>query len=315
MKTTYEEYTISKSEISILKELVLGKHALPEIQKSLPIKPSLLSYDLKKLLRKGIVKTRETGRRKYVYFSDLKHASLCRDLFLIYDYVDWQNILTGKAIEILFQILTNPGKAIDGFSKATVWRHLKNLKAHGILTLDKEGYSISPRFSILADFLNEYQRFFVNTLAKSISENALILWQKDQEFLVRVPKNVNVAQKSFSKTATSLFYDLGIPIFSEFDIYFYSKKKKKIRIEETIIHTLLIEANSVRYVIYSLLLLKKYEKRIDKEKLLEEARGFELNHQVSGMLQFLETHERQREMTLPTWEEFAEKAREYRVIE
>jgi hypothetical protein len=314
MKTTYEEYTFSKSEISILKELAKGKHTLSEIQKSLSIKPSLLSYNLKKLLRKGMIKTAEKGPKKHIYFNDSKHALLCRDLLLVYDYVDWQNILTGKSIEILFQALKDSGKSSDNVSKATLWRHLRNLKAHGILKTEKNGYSINPRFSVLANFLSEYQQFFIETVSKSISENAIVLWQEDLEFLVRVPKNVRVFQRNLSKTAISLFYDLGIPIFSEADIYFYSKKKKKIRIEDATLHTLLIETNNVRYVIYSLLLLKKYEKKIDKKYLLNEAQKFDLYTQINGMLQFLKTHTPQKDSTLPTWEEFEARARDYKVI-
>lgn len=314
MKTTQEEYTFSKSEIKILRELARGKHALVEIEETLSIKPSLLSYNLKKLLKKGIIKTTAKGPRKYINFNDSKHASLFRDLLLIYDYVDWENILTGKAIEILFDSLTTSEESLNNFSKATFWRHLKNLKAHGILTPNNGGYSINPRFSILADFLKEYQRFFVNMLAKAASENAVILWQEDLEFMIRVPKNIDVPKQNFFKTATSQFPELGIPLFSEFDIYFYSKKKKTIKIEDIILHTLLIETNNLRYVIYGLLLLKKYKEKIDKRYLIKEARKYRLDRQIDGMLQFLETHTPQKDLTLPTWEEYEAKARDYKVI-
>jgi DNA-binding HxlR family transcriptional regulator len=313
MKTVQEEYTFSKSEIRILRELTKGEQSLSDIEKALSIKPPLLSYNMKKLLRKGIIKTTVKGFRKYLHFSDSKHASLFRDLLIIYDYVDWQNILTGKAIEILFQALTDSGKEFNEIPKTTLWRHLRNLKAHGILQLTKDGYSVNPRFSTLTDFLNEYQRFIVNTLTRTISEKAVVLWQRDFEFLVRAPKNIGT-KRNFLSTATSLFTNMGIPIFSEFDIYFYSKKKKSIQTEDIILHTLLIEPNNVRYVIYSLLLLKKYKEKIDRGYLIREAQKYELDTQIEGMLQFLETHTPQKDLTLPTWEEFEAKARDYKVI-
>lgn len=313
MKTVQEEYTFSKSEIRILKELTKGERSLSDIEKSLSIKPPLLSYNLEKLLRKGIIKETAKGFRKYIQFSDSKHASLLRDLLIIYDHVDWQNILPGKAIEILFQAMTDSGKEFSEIPKATLWRYLRNLKAHGILRPTKNEYSINPRFSALTDFLNEYQRFIVNMLARTISEKAVVLWQRDFEFLVRAPKNIGT-KKNFLSTATSLFTDMGIPIFSEFDIYFYSKKRKSIQTEDIILHTLMIERNNVRYVIYSLLLLKKYKEKIDTGYLIREAKKCELDTQVEGMLQFLETHTPQKDLALPTWEEFEAKARDYKVI-
>lgn len=314
MKTTHAEYAFSKSEIRILKELAKGERGLPQIEQALSIKPSLLSYNLKKLLNKGIIKKTEKGSKKYVRFSDSKHASLLRDLLLAYDHIDWQNILSGKAMEILFQTIADSGKDLRNFPKATLWRHLKTMKAHGILTQEKAGYKINPRFSKLASFLNEYQQFLINALVSSTSENTVILWQKGMEFLVRTPKHLKTSHEHFFKTATSLFPGFGIPIFSEFDIYFYSKKKKTIRLEDIIIHTLLIEPNNVRYTIYALLLLKKNEKRLDRQHLMNEAEKFGQDRLVKGMLQFLKTRIPSKDLALPTWQEFETRAKEYAVI-
>jgi len=312
MKTASREYAFTKSELQILRELAKGRHELSSIKEALSIKSSLLSYNLKKLLDKGLIKTAGQGYRKQVYFNDSKHASLCRDLLLSYDYIDWQNILTGKTIEILFQTLTTSGKTLAKFPRNTRWRHLKNLKARGIIAHDKKGYNINPRFSVLIDFLNEYQKFFANKFAHTISDNTVILWQEDMEFIVRAPKNVKPPSKSFHKTATSIFHEYDLPLFSEFDIYFYSTTKETIRPEDAVLHTLLIEPNNVRYTTYALLLLKRTERKIDKSFLLQEAERLSLKNLIISMLQFLTTHERTTE-TLPTWNEFMEKARDYKV--
>ena len=57
------------------------------------------------------------------------------------------------------------------------------------------------------------------------------------------------ATENFHKTATSKLSEYGLPLFSEFDIYFYSTNKKTIR--------------PVRYTTYALLLLRKVKKQID----------------------------------------------------
>jgi DNA-binding PadR family transcriptional regulator len=314
MKTTSEEYAFTRSELQILKEIAKGKHDLSSIKNALSIKPSLLSYNLKKLLSKGLIKTTGRGYRKQVYFNDSKHASLYRALLLSYDHIDWQNILTGKAIRILFQTLTKSGKTLSKFPKNTRWRHLKNLKARGIITHDEKGYSINPRFSILTDFLNEYQKFLANNLVKAISENSIILWQENMEFLARAPKTAKPTSKQFLKTATSIFNKYDLPLISDFDIYFYSTNKKTIKPEDAVLHTLLIELNNVRYTTYALLLLKKTEKKIDRTYLLQEAEKLGLKKEVTSMLQFLKSHVQPKDQALPTWHEFVTKAKDYNLV-
>jgi DNA-binding Lrp family transcriptional regulator len=314
MQTAHAEYAFGRSEIQILRELTKGKGSLSEIEKSLSLKPALVSHNLKKLLKKGLILTIREGNRKYAYFNDTKHALLLRDLLISFDYIDWQNILTGKTIEILFQTLTPTGGTMTKFPKATLWRHLKDLKARGIITQTEKRYNINSRFSILINFLKEYQQFFANKLAKTLSENAVILWQKDMEFLARAPKNTKTPSKNFHQTATSIFHEYDLPLFSEFDIYLYSTNKERIRPEDAILHTLLIEPNNVRYTTYALLLLKKTEKKIDKKYLLQEAEKLGLENQINSVLQFLKTHTQTKEQALPTWNEFITKSKDYNVV-
>jgi DNA-binding Lrp family transcriptional regulator len=312
VKSCSPEYAFNKTEIRLLRELAKSKQPLLQIKRLLQIKSSFLSRNLKKLQQKGIIQNAAEGNQKTAYFSETKHASLLRDLLLSYDFMDWENILCGKSIEILFQTLDDGD--LSKFSGATLWRYLKELKARGIITETQNGYIINPRFSILADFLKEYQRFFVNKISKTLSENSVILWQKDMEFLVRVPKTAKPPSEDFHKTATSIFAQYDLPLFSEFDTYFYSTNKRAIKPEHAILHTLLVEPSSVRYATYALLLLKKTEKEIDKTYLLKEAERFGLTSQVIGMLEFLETHRRPDGQPLPTWNEFIEKANDYGVI-
>lgn len=319
MKKKLENYTFNKLEIKILKEIAKGNHSLPLLIRSLLIKPNLLSYNLKKLLKKRLINFKRKKHyyrkksRKYVHFSDSKHASLLGELLATYGHIKWENVLSGLGLEILFQVLEDSKITFESFSKVTFWRYSKDFMALGIIKLDDDGYNITPRFSILMDFLTEYQRFIVSNVARSLSETSQIFWTKNLEFLVRVPKNTEVVQDGYMRTATSRLNDLGIPILSDFDIYFYSKKKERIRIEDVILHTLLIEKNNVRYVTYGLLLMKKDLLRIDREYLFKEAQRLDLGLQINAMLQFLETKGARRGLTLPTWREFMAKADEYKV--
>lgn len=313
MNKTPRNHTFNKSEIQILRQLAKGKHSLSDVRKTLLIRPSLLTYNLKKLLQKGIIKTIERGPRKRIYFDNSKHATLFRELLLIHDHIKWENILSSLAIEVLFLASNNSEMSYRNFSKTTFWRHARNLKAHGILKSDNSHYSINPRFLTLKEFLIEYQRFLINTLVRSVSESAVILWQKDFECLIRTPKNLAVPKKNFFRTATSRLHDFGIPILSDSDIYFYSKNKDTIQTEDVILHTLLIDRDNVRYVLLSSLLLKKKWRRIDEEYLLREAQKLDLSLLINAMFEFLRTHGKRKGLTLPTWEEFMNKAKEYEV--
>lgn len=311
MKSRSPQYAFNKTEIRLLREFAKCKQSLLQIKKVLQIKPAFLSRNLKKLQQKGIIQTVTEGNKKTAYFSETKHASLLRELLLSYDFMDWENILCGKSIEILFQILDDGD--LSSFSVATIWRYLKDLKSRGIITDTLKGYQINTRFSMLANFLREYERYFVNKIAKSLAENSVILWQKHMEFLVRVPKSTESPSPYFHRTATSIFPMYDIPLFSEFDVYFYSTTKETIKPEDAVLHTLLIEPDNVRYSSYALLLLKKTEKQIDKTRLMKEAERLGLERQADGMLDFLQTHIRPEQQPLPNWEDFSEKANEYGV--
>jgi len=311
MKTASSEYTFSKAELSILKGIAKGNHELFSIEKALSMTPQLLSYNLKKLEQKGLIKTTQHAFKKQTYFSDSKHAILLNDLLSVHSHIDWENVLSGKAIDILLQTLNGPENHAVTIPKNTLWRHLKNLKTRGIVT---QSGSINSRFQTLSEFLVEYQNFFLRKIAATASKDAVILWQKDGEFLMRAPKTVQRPPKGFLKTATSIFQEYDLPLFSESEIYLYSKDKKEIRPEDAILHTLLIEPDSTRYTTYALLLLKKIGNNLDTAYLLSEAQRLGIRSQIDAMQQFLKTHKRQADSMMPTWNEFTEKATDYNVV-
>ena len=143
--------------------------------------------------------------------------------------MDWENILSGKSIEIIFQTLNDDGD-LSSFSGSTLWRYLKELKARGIITKLRVDTHLILASRSLPDFLKEYERYFVTKISKTFSENSVILWQKNMEFLyVRVPKSTEAPSGDFHKTATSLFSQYNLLLFLEFDVYFHSTTKKTIK--------------------------------------------------------------------------------------
>jgi hypothetical protein len=311
MKTSADKYAFSKTELKTLKEITKANYELSTIQTALNIKPSRLTYTLKKLQNKDMIKFTRKGAKKQVTFSNTKHAILLKNLLSIYDYVDWENILKDKAIKILSQISTNSNKQTV-VARNTLWRYMKDFKSRGIITREDK---IDTQFRALTEFLEEYQKFFAQKIVNELSDNSVILWQHNLELLIRTPKTAKASNRNFQKTATSLFPLYNLPLFSNFDVYFYSPTKEIIKPEDTILHTLLLEQNNVRYSTYALLLLKKMEKQIDQTYLQREAKHYGLENQVKSMLEFLQTHIRPNdEQLLPAWEDFAEKTREYGIM-
>jgi Mn-dependent DtxR family transcriptional regulator len=324
VKRKIRDYTFSKQEIRILKQVASESHFPPIIRKNLSIKPSLFSQYLTRLQRKGIIQLQmkkfsyKRGwekHRKHVYFQDSKHSVLLEELLAKDMHMNWEDILSGLCIDVLFQILNSSEITHEQFSHITFWRYTKKLMELGIVEYDGNVFRINPRFSSLIYFLEEYERFIISTIVRSVSEHAQVLWQKGLECLIRVPKTEEVVQNGFLKTATSRLNDFGIQTISDFDVYFYSTRKRKLAVEDIILHTLLIERNSVRYITYSLLLLRKKIKEINKEYLLKEATSLELNLQVNAMYQFLETKGARTSVALPIWSEFAAKIREYKGVD
>jgi hypothetical protein len=166
---------------------------------------------------------------------------------------------------------------------------------------------------LLKEFLEEYQNYFTDRLISSVSSKAVTLWRKGFEFLIRVPKTVEVFQEGFAKTATSRLPDYGIQLISDFDVYYYSRTTKGIGLEDVILHTLLVEKGNVRYTTYSLLLLKRELKNIDRDNLMKKAVAYDLSPEVNAMLEFLKTKGVRTLSGLPTWNEFMTKVKEYEV--
>ncbi|MCL2643049.1 MAG: hypothetical protein FWD52_06030 [Candidatus Bathyarchaeota archaeon] len=171
MKLFADEYAFSKTELKTLKEIAKGHHELYSLQTQLAIKPPLLTYTLKKLQTKDLIKITRKGIKKQTTFNNTKHATLLKNLLTNYDHIDWENTLNNKAINILTQISTNNNNNNDdnssssssnnsklvGFARNTLWHYLKEFKSRGIITQE---HKINPQLKGLHEFLTEYQTFF-----------------------------------------------------------------------------------------------------------------------------------------------------------
>jgi len=304
----------TKSEIRALREVSMDRATVSRLHNRLSMSQSGASVLVKRLQQKSLVTTKRVGMKKFVEMNDAKHAVLVKELLQTYSHVPWEELLADSSLIILFEIFNSKTCELEGsLSKRTVSRHLNRLAEHGIIKDSAGGYLINSRYGPLIEFLEEYQSYIVREIVGSLVEDGVILWQKDFECLIRTAKSA-VKRDDLFRTGISRFADFGIKLITNYDYYFYSEKKKKMRREDIVLHALLAERDSVRNVIYCLIFLKKFEQELDRTYLLKEAENFNIRELVEQMLVFLRDKKRGLDVMLPSWSEFVEKAEEYGVL-
>jgi len=318
MKKRAEAYTLTKSEFQLLTELAKGSSTVSKLAKKIGKSQPLVTLLWRKLQEKGLATATRKGMTKTIQLSDIKHSILLRDLLVRRPDVPWEKLLADSNLPILIASLEEVSlqeiREKTQVSEITLWRRLRNLMAHGLVTEADGIYRVSPRWQTLSDFLLEYSAYALSQIAKEASAQAVILWHSGFEFLMRTPAGTEIEETHFHPTATSKLHEYGIPLLSDYEYYFYSRGKSRLSVEDVSLHTLLAERGSLRYIMYSLLLMKKCRKELDIQYLLGESEKLALRNQVEGMLRFLDKGEIMPGVTLPSNEEFSERAKEYGVV-
>lgn len=299
-------YEFSRTELQMLRELARSPASISELAKHIRKSQPTATATIEKLQAKGFVTVERSGMRKLVRLSQAKHAQLLREIMLAYPHVPWQSLL---AYSQVFPLLELEGVASVTVSRATEWRALRNLMAHGIVSKDRKGVKVNPRFRKVSEFVHEFSDFINSRLAARVSESAVIVWASGSQFIFRVPAGTRAQDKHFQPTATTALPRYEIRLISDVEYYFFSSRGEALRAEDVALHTLLIDG--VTNVTYALILMAKV--KIDRNYLLNRGKILGLQEQVEAMLRFLDTHTPQPSSTLPTWDEFAQKAQEYGV--
>ncbi|MFH0849128.1 MAG: helix-turn-helix domain-containing protein [archaeon] len=299
-------YEFSSTELQTLKELAHSSSSISDLAKSIRKSQPTATATIERLQEKGFVDVQRRGMRKFVKISQTRHAQLLRELMLMHPHVPWHLLLSHSQI---FPLLRIGGASHTAVSRATEWRAFRNLMAHGIISKTDNAIQVNPRFSKVREFIHEFSSFMNSRLASQVSEAAAIVWASGPQFIIRVPQGTKIKDKRFKPTATSALPYYGVSLISDREYYFFSPKGGRLRPEDIALHTLLL--NGVINATYVLVLMLKA--RINRTILVQKAEIVGLRAQVDAMLRFLDSHETQANAVLPSWNEFAEKAREYGV--
>src|SRR2546425_3834304 len=305
MKKVAEPYELSRTDWEILGQVSQSPGSISELAGRIHKSPPVVTESVNRLISKGLVDEEKGLNRRLVRLSERKHAQLLRELLLKYPRVPWEDLLSFSGIIPLLRL--ELGTVPLSVSRSTEWRALRNLMSHGIISRKDDTFEINPKFGKAGEFINEFQNYYNLNQAREASDKAVIVWSRGPSFIIRVPEEAMIRDNRFKPTATTKMPEYGIPLVSSSKFYFYSPLAKEIAPEDTVLHTLLTDG--ITNTTYALILMAKIS--VDRKKLLRKAEEYDLKPQVQGMIDFLEGKKTTPSLNLPTWSEFAEKARDY----
>jgi len=309
-------FALTPNEIRVLEVLSSEPRTPTSISKTLRISMPHLSRILRHLSQKGFIKTEKHGLSKEISLANTKHATIFRKVRSEFGHIKLEQILTTSFLEVLSTLGFNQPlsrKEIvedSSISERTLHVVLKRLRSRGIATVDSVGlYSIDTRFSILVDFALELRHYANNSLASSFSHDAVILWERNKEFIIKSSESEE--RDGFLLTAFSQFHNFGVTLFVPDYYHYYASWKRKLSIEDVILHSLLMRPSGTRELTAVLLLFKKNQKHINVDRLLEKAQKYDLTDEVSRIVEYVTTQGLKKAPEFPEWKELAVKIKEY----
>lgn len=303
---------LTESELKCLREVATrGNARASAIATRIHVAPPNLSRAVASLEDKGFIGTKRNGISSVISLSDAKHAILWRKLAIEFAHMPLDRLLAGVSLEILSTICylnprTRKEIAEDSLvSDASVAKTLSQFKQFGIIQKTTE-YRVSPRFQALADFVIEFRRYLNEKITTEFASDGVILWERNHEIIVESKRNQEA--DGFRLTGVSLFARFGIPLLASTSYFLYSPRPKKVRLEDAILHALLLPDRSMLPI---LLVWKKNQQEISLPYIERQAERYGAGDQVKETVRYFETRGAERAEGFPPWDEFLLRAREY----
>lgn len=306
---------LTPSELKVL--IYLASHegaSVAQAASALGLKVPQLSRAIGSLSDKGLVYSHRQGKSKSTRLADTKHASLFRSMSLQMSHMKLGQLLSGASLEVLSTVCFTQSRGRkeiaekSGVSEAWVARMLASSRQVGIIIRTDSHYVISPRFKILADFVTEFRHYLNEKLARSFAKDATILWQRNDEFIIETSKSSE--ERGFHLTGPSAFGQFGIKLFMPTSYYYHSRSIKELKLEDLIVHSLLLP-RSDRVTVAMLLVWKKNRKSIRTPYLFQKAEEYGVKELAEDMKRYIDTEGLERAPELPPWEELVSRTQEY----
>jgi len=281
---------------------------ISDLAHTIGLNQSTISTVISNLENEGLIVKQRHGMKVFVQRSDTLHAHALENILKRFPQLPIEEIFTGSNLRIL-GTLKAPHTiteivAITGLSRRTVSTALSKLSQYGVIIKQHDKFALNPRHHHAKEFVEFYWKYTANRKLRHISKNAVILWQRGEEFLVRVhdssiESTENRANVMIHPTAISRFPDFGLNMMTTARYYFYSKRKMKI--EDIIIHTILIDSQNSVYNSYALALYTHEMANI--KNLLVFGRYYDIEAQIASLIEYLKTKTKNSGFVLP-WDEY-----------
>lgn len=303
---------LRRIELEVLATVERGD-AISEVATKLDHSESYVSRAVADLVEKGLIYTEREGRWKRIVLSDARAVEVYRDLVRQHPHVDFPDLLTGTALEVLYcldrsRTVAELADRSDNY-RNTVNRVLKRLRDRGLVGRDDGRYRFNGGFDRLHEFARELVHHLHRRRLESVATNGTILWENHEEFLAQTETEVDAEH----------FQETGIARFAAFDLqflltghryYVYSEAAETVSPAELCCHTLTID-DDVRHRSYCLLLLSRVD--VEEDDLRNEATKYGLTDEIDALLRYLETDGEFQNDRLPRWSEFQALAADYEV--
>ncbi|ELZ21056.1 hypothetical protein C475_18898 [Halosimplex carlsbadense 2-9-1] len=303
---------LRRIELEVLATVDRGD-TISDLATKLDHSESYLSRAVADLIEKGLVYTERDGRRKRVVPSDARAVELYRDLVRQHSHIEFPELLTGKALEVLYYLdqprtVSEIADRSDNY-RNTVNRVLKRFRDRGLVGTADGRYDFNADFDRLHEFARELAHHLHRQRLEAVAPKGTILWEDYDEFLAQAETEIDAEE----------FHETGLAQFAAFDLqflltahryYFYSEELDAVSPAELCCHTLLIDDDS-RHRSYCLLLLSHVD--VNEEVLREQAAKYGLEDEIDAVLRYLETHGEVDDDWLPEWDEFQKLAADYKI--
>jgi len=163
---------------------------------------------------KGLVYTERDGRRKQVVPSDARAVELYQDLVRQHSHIEFPELLTGKAIEVLYYLdqprtVAKMADRSDNY-RNTVNRVLKRIRDRGLVGTDDGHYDFNADFNRLHAFARELAHHLHRQRLEAVASKGTILWEDYDEFLAQAETEIDAEG----------FHETGLARFAAFDLQF-----------------------------------------------------------------------------------------------
>jgi len=311
---------LSESELTVISHLsthVAEGLTQQKLANELDWGPGHTSRVVSSLTESGLVlRDRQKGRYR-VSLSNAEPTERFADLAREFSHVDLPGLLAGSTIQLLYYLDEERTAAEltewTDVSRATVYRHLKQLQNVGITTKRDNCFSLTEQFADLATFARSLVRHLHRQEAGEHAAGIRLIWTDVDEYLFSCQSEVNASL--FHQTGPDALEQYGVPLLTrDSQYYFRSEEQTMVAPEDLVCHLLLID-DGARYRSYCLLLIAECDLQADtlarRAEWYDRGAEIDLSGTVQELCAYLDSEGAESGTKLPEWDIFKSTAADY----